>query len=831
MHRISSVTVMEAAPNVATLQRLTERATSTWTCVVQGKAKTDMTIFSHTSVICKNVRVHSRQALLVSTVLTSCLLWQSESAYAVCTVTSSSGTTLVRCTGTDAGLSFNTSSLIGTDTDLFINLGFGGTNSEVTTTGVTAANNLGSLNIFLSNNGTGPASVTGGLVGMTQSGELFLTNESFISGPVALTSTTGNVIVTGTGDFDGDDDTAISVGTMGGQVTVDISGDVRGTEGIVVDGASRAGIFSSGDILTSGFGVFARVGNTGSAVINNSGSIEVMFGVTALGGVNTQIVNSGSIKGDGVAIQGTPNSGQFIITNTGEITGLISVGGSAVGSGLLNGGTWNATAGTSEFSGALVNLSTINLENNAVLDFVYGIGNGGVINVLGTSATLKSSFGLSSLGVSNGGLIDLSNGVAGDSVLTIDGDYDGQGGQLEVDAFLGASGSVADTIKVTGDTLGTTSIFINDVNIGLGAFNPDGIAIVDVDGTTSATHFALAGGPITKGLFRYDLVLDAATNTHELVSTQTASTSAPVAVVSGMENVWMAGVDAWSARQGTLRGNVVSAVADPPSQEDPPSAVWGSVIGNWGERDGNATRLGYDQDTYGFATGVDFGTALSDDVKAFYGLQVGYVNSKMNLNDGAGSNARLEGFDVGASASLMFGNSFVSVLAKASMLDVDLQVAGSSASVDANVYGVRGDMGHRFFVGDGLSIAPILSAQAANSDLDQFAVAGVTFQNSKNDMLWLGAGAELAYKSQDATLSFTGRVWNDLSGDRSTTLTPVGPALTVNDTGHFDNLFGEVSTKVSYSLSNSVSLYGQGQIRFDNYASTTSASAGVNVHF
>ena len=60
---------------------------------------------------------------------------------------------------------------------------------------------------------------------------------------------------------------------------------------------------------------------------------------------------------------------------------------------------------------------------------------------------------------------------------------------------------------------------MNDTNPGLGAYNPVGIPVVVVGGNTNATNFDLAGGPIIKGLFDYDLYLNTNKNVWVLAST------------------------------------------------------------------------------------------------------------------------------------------------------------------------------------------------------------------------------------------------------------------------------------------------------------------------
>ena len=65
------------------------------------------------------------------------------------------------------------------------------------------------------------------------------------------------------------------------------------------------------------------------------------------------------------------------------------------------------------------------------------------------------------------------------TALIVSGNYEGEGGTLAVDAFLGGAGSVADVLTIEGNSSGTTFVAVNDTNPGFGTFNPDGILVVD----------------------------------------------------------------------------------------------------------------------------------------------------------------------------------------------------------------------------------------------------------------------------------------------------------------------------------------------------------------
>ncbi|WP_309085982.1 autotransporter-associated beta strand repeat-containing protein [Chelativorans sp.] len=93
-----------------------------------------------------------------------------------------------------------------------------------------------------------------------------------------------------------------------------------------------------------------------------------------------------------------------------------------------------------------------------------------------------------------GGTVAPGNSIG---TLTVDGDYTGSGGMLEIETVLGGDASPTDRLVVTGDTSGTSSVKV--VNLGGGgAQTVEGIKIVDVAGASNGT-FALDGDYVFEG--------------------------------------------------------------------------------------------------------------------------------------------------------------------------------------------------------------------------------------------------------------------------------------------------------------------------------------------
>ena len=613
-------------------------------------------------------------------------------------------------------------------------------------------------------------------------------------------------------------DVTIDSGALGNQPRIQPSLDVRYIGDLVVNSGTLT--------LESGLTVDSLAGNGGTiALLHGMGLTDLTFGndnsnTTYSGNITTGSTANGIIKiGYGsTTLYGTINgTGRVeVINGSLTLTGANTYSG-ATG---VDATLYVTAAGTLGSGQVNVSLGTLVTDGGALSSNVMS--NYGTFRVTGGSETVSSYIGT--------GTLDLSEGTAVNQSLTVAGNFVG-GGTLEFDANLSGPGALADRLIVHGNTSGVTTIDVTDIGISPGAYNPDGIALVQVSGTTSANNFVLKNGPISKGLFIYDLQLDG--GTHELVSSLNAPlASGPAVVVSAAETIWAASTDTWDARQQELRDwatgrTVVTAVADPPSRENMPRTVWLSASGNWNDREAQGTELGFSQNIYGLTAGADFGSELDSGSAVLFGLQAGFVTSDLDIEDGLGSGAQLEGFTGGAYATLLGNGFFLQTLANVALLDTDLAVGGFAAATDTAVWGLRADAGYRLEFGTGLFLEPMVSAAVANSDLDNFVLAGVTFNNASNDMIWLGGGARLGYAGNGVDAALTARLWNDVSGDNSLGLAPLGPALTVSDSGMFDAVFGEVGGKLGIEIASNASLFGQGQLRFDGTATAVSANAGM----
>lgn len=86
--------------------------------------------------------------------------------------------------------------------------------------------------------------------------------------------------------------------------------------------------------------------------------------------------------------------------------------------------------------------------------------------------------------------------------LTVNGNYDGNGGTLMLNTVLGNDNSLTDKLIVQGNTSGTTNVAVNNVG-GSGDKTVNGIEVIHVDGASDGNF--VKAGRIVAGSYEYDL--------------------------------------------------------------------------------------------------------------------------------------------------------------------------------------------------------------------------------------------------------------------------------------------------------------------------------------
>lgn len=638
---------------------------------------------------------------------------------------------------------------------------------------------------------TGTGKVTGKTAGISAQGVAAANVETHggVSGLTGIIASSGN---------------SVEVTT----VAVDATTTVSGTNG---DGINATTVNFGTVKITNA--VIAQGTDTGVEATSAVGQIEI---------INDNLIRNASALATDLAIRTATTTGATLIDNNVTILGRVLTGAGA--DVLTNDGDWRFE-GTSDFSDGS---DTVTNNKN-----IFAGGDKGVQDTTAFSSIEK---------LNNNGSIILRDQVSGDGSnisdrFTTSGDYAAgpNGGTLVVDAFLGGAGSLADVLVINGTVTGVTSIVVNDTNPGTGEENQAGILVVDV-GTASAvdaSNFVLAGGPIRKGLFVYDLTFDDLNNDFFLVSSETGLGFVEMlAVVASNQEIWRETADAWSTRQENLRDVLatsygVTAVADPPieSSTAPVSSLWASAFGSWTERDDDGSMDGveidasYSQDVYGIVGGADFRTEVSEDTSLLFGVMGAYVDSSVDF-DNSPTSINTDGATVGAYVGLLSRGFFATLLVKADLLDMKVEMESAEGDdTDVTTIGARGDFGYRF--GDEIFVEPMISVDAMSTDIDSFEIDGAEVDAGTNESFRAAAGLRVGYGGETIRASATARVWNVFATDNEVDVAGLG--LSDDD---LEGVYGDVSGQVDINLTTNTTVYVKGGVLFSDDVTSPNASGG-----
>jgi fibronectin-binding autotransporter adhesin len=298
------------------------------------------------------------------------------------------------------------------------------------TTGAGAAVIGGTLGIEARNYGSGALSITanGDVTGGTGDGIYAL---HAAGGPVAVTVGALGAVTSNGADAD---DFAIDI--QGGPGAVTIAGAVNG-------GAGAAIVFDQANPFANRLELHPTAVINGN-VFGGSGSDTLAFGGAGNGAFDLAAIDTGA------------NTQQYRSFESFEV----------------NSGAWSFTGAT-----------TLGFTVTGGIMQVQGVT--GAINVL-AGGRLQGVGAVG--GANNAGTIAPGNSIG---TLTVDGDYAGNGGLLEIETELGGDASPTDLLVVTGATSGATDVRVINVG-GAGAATVEGIKIIDIGGASNG-DFTLLG--------------------------------------------------------------------------------------------------------------------------------------------------------------------------------------------------------------------------------------------------------------------------------------------------------------------------------------------------
>jgi hypothetical protein len=602
--------------------------------------------------------------------------------------------------------------------------------------------------------------------------------------------------------------------------------DITGAgNGVVATGETIA-LYNDGDIATTGTEYVINAGS-GNAVLTNGS-----WGDINEGGDTSKLV-----------VDNTGGLGSLTIDNYGAIYGRFTLNDA---NNVVNNYSYDSwhTSGETIFgagNNTLENSGAIHAGADGATILNFGDG-ADVFNNSGLffSQGLTTTPGLETFNAEGGAIVmEWPNDAIGDVIDMSTAVYNNTGdADLYVDAELGAPGAASDMLKlgsVSGG--GTTQVWVDDHG-GLGAYNPTGVAVVEVaDSSAQVGDFVLGGGPINKGLWDYDMFLDNDGDTacggngcFVLASYASASAYAVSQFTGLAQGVWNTTADSWIDRAGDLRVSSQQGPGDPTKK----SGLWGRFIGNGAERSTEKTitpfqnqsvtiDTGYDQSLWGFQAGIDheFEGSVADGV-LIAGVLGGYVSSNVNFN--SGDSVKMSGPQVGVYATWVKGGFYVDGLVKGDFLTADYNVAGSDSDTDSTTIGVRVETGYRYTGATGMFIEPNASLAYAHTSVDDITIDGTAARFDDGDG-WEGKlGARFGSAmlkdgiKYDPYLSVA--VAGNFASDNSVFFSS-GPGLVVEDDA--PDVFGEVGAGINiFSTKSGWTGFASADLRFgDDYVGGT----------
>jgi autotransporter family porin len=352
---------------------------------------------------------------------------------------------------------------------------------------------------------------------------------------VPLSSSTANYQINNAGDiFGGESGLRLTSGygsvnnQVGGSITADTNyGILIGREasvdivnnGLIGSNTINAISFegTGSNRLTLGTGsvlngdVISSTADTNSIILTGSGSEDSNF----VGTVPTNGIKSLTMRGDDWTLSG-------VINLTGSDTNTLVVEQGVL---TLNGQTSSrgnvlaSTGSTLKIApGSLLTTPLLDIQNDAR---VYSAGTlTGDVNNLGTYAAYNAfNDGASSHSQINGnfinsGVLQLGGSEVGNT-LTITGNYTGNNGSVVINGALGSDNSPIDHLSIQGDSLGQSSMTVNNIG-GIGAQTLQGIEVISVGGGSDGV-FTLNNRAVS-GLYEYNLLKNTATGNWYLSS-------------------------------------------------------------------------------------------------------------------------------------------------------------------------------------------------------------------------------------------------------------------------------------------------------------------------
>lgn len=682
-------------------------------------------------------------------------------------------------------------------------------------------------------------------------------------GAIAITNAAGNVNINSSA-AGAQQQSAIRAVTTGGNGAVNITtngtvtGRVRGIEArssgtgalnITANGAvgvnSGAGVGVAAIEARTGTGALSVniatgagtvSGGTGAAILTNAGgnqTIAVASGrtvtstgtspatldLTSVG--STTVSNAGSISAPNsgsVAI--LASAGSLSLTNSGTLSGRLSLSGVTGAASITNTGTWTTT-GASVFGGGastLTNSGTLTVSGAASFAALDQFNNSGAI-FLGANT------------LAGAGAVFAASGSS----------------QLRITALLDPAGSTAcgvtgiGCLDLTGGaTSGVTAVAVTIADAATAdVFNPNTIVLVDVTGGASnAGHFVLAptstgylddadlggviGGP---GLFAYALRYDADNQQHVLVSAPRRSAFEFAQTAHQVLSTWHVTTEVVSGRQADLG-------------EGAAGSGWLRLIGETSERTLGMTFVNGGQsfdidNSYSLETGaLVAGFDVLEADHATVGVHIGYVQSELAFKNSQTSD-KLTGPLAGLYGTWRSGPLTVDGVFNANLLKLEHSTVDFEQNETSVIsLGARAEAGWKVIDSDGFYIQPLVSAAYVRSQVNDVLPAG--YDIAVEDVTSARAAVGVRTGGQWGAVGgwAVARAWREFAGDSSVSINNTNSSTGIMLADDLGGEFQEIGAGLTLSDAAGVwQGFVSATMRFAEDLDNSGVSAGVRLRW
>ena len=667
-----------------------------------------------------------------------------------------------------------------------------------------------------------------------------------------------------------------------GTVTVDnstgqvVSGGMQFmTNGYVIQGgaitmADGSNIIRVGDGTRLGTDFVATIA---SELTGNGGIDKHDVGTLVLTGTNSYTggttITSGTLQlGNGGA------SGSILgdVLDNGTLafnrSDAVTFGGVISGSGAVDQigpGTTALTSNNNTYSGA-TNVVFGTLQAGAANVFspnsAVNVASAGTLDLDGFSQTVA--------GLANAGWVNMGSGTLPTTVLTVNGNYVGNGGTISLNTFLGANDSPSDMLVVNGNTSGATNLHIANAG-GLGARTTgNGIEVIEVNGASNGL-FSLTGR-VAAGAYDYNLFhngVDVADGNWYLRSSLRPEVPVDTAMPALVARMGLAMMGeggglgqfcletaapaqehtAWQEAYAAWPQGRSSEPQGPPTGElsGCRTGMWGRVFGEtgtWGANSSDRT-LGYGGPAYsftlgGFQSGADLYHTAHDNAGLFAGA--GRLDSTIRgLDGGDAGKVGMDSYAAGGYWSHHGPGGWYADLAVQGLWYENLRAAtfgGMSISTSGTGFAVSGKTGYWIALGGGYFVVPQTQLIYQHTNINGAVDAFSQINFGAIDELYARLGVRLTrdWATNDGSTVTTWvdvNLWRQFGGDATTTFSSLQGANPTTFEAGLGDTWAQLRLGLSGNVTRNLSIFGGADynVALNQPGHSLGGRAGIKVHW